>query len=415
MKRLPLFAGNVKMCEHNHVSHNQGMNSMTEFIYLDNNATTPVEPRVVEAMLPYLGEKYGNPSSIYTMGREARQAVNSARESVAKLIGAQPEEIIFTSGGTESDNLAIKGIAFALREKGNHIITSAVEHHAVLNTCKWMMKNGFEVTYVGVDSDGVINLNELKSAITPKTILITVMHANNETGTIEPIEEVAAIAKERGIVFHTDAVQSVGKIPVDARKQGVNLLSISGHKIYGPKGVGALYVKKGTRMTSLFQGGHHEWNRRSGTENVAGIVGLGRAAEIAREEMADIAIREGRLRDRLLQGIMNTVPDILVAGNPEKGLANTLMICVKYVEGEAILLHLDAMGVAASSGSACTSGSLDPSHVLLAMGVPVEVAHGSVRFSLGRSTTEEQIDHVIKVFAPIVENLRAMSPETPAA
>ena len=397
------------------MSHDEEMISMTDLIYLDNNATTPVEPRVLEAMLPYLGEKYGNPSSIYTMGREARQAVNSARESVAQLIGAQPEEIIFTSGGTEADNLAIKGIAFALREKGNHIITSAVEHHAVLNCCKWMKKNGFEVTYVGVDPDGVIHLNELKSAITSRTILITVMHANNETGTIEPIEEVAAIARERGIVVHTDAVQSVGKFPVDVRKQNVNLLSLSGHKIYGPKGVGALYVKKGTRMTSLFQGGHHEWNRRSGTENVPGIVGLGRAAEIAREEMADLAKREGRLRDRLLQGIMNTIPDILVTGHPEKGLANTLMICVKYVEGEAILLHLDAMGVAASSGSACTSGSLDPSHVLLAMGVPVEVAHGSVRFSLGRSTTEEQIDRVIEVFAPIVKNLRAMSPETPAA
>jgi len=397
------------------VSHDEEMISMTDLIYLDNNATTPVEPRVLEAMLPYLGEKYGNPSSIYTMGREARQAVNSARESVAQLIGAQPEEIIFTSGGTEADNLAIKGIAFALREKGNHIITSAVEHHAVLNCCKWMKKNGFEVTYVGVDPDGVIHLNELKSAITSRTILITVMHANNETGTIEPIEEVAAIARERGIVVHTDAVQSVGKFPVDVRKQNVNLLSLSGHKIYGPKGVGALYVKKGTRMTSLFQGGHHEWNRRSGTENVPGIVGLGRAAEIAREEMADLAKREGRLRDRLLQGIMNTIPDILVTGHPEKGLANTLMICVKYVEGEAILLHLDAMGVATSSGSACTSGSLDPSHVLLAMGVPVEVAHGSVRFSLGRSTTEEQIDRVIEVFAPIVKNLRAMSPETPAA
>ena len=397
------------------MSHDEEMITMTDLIYLDNNATTPVEPRVLEAMLPYLGEKYGNPSSIYTMGREARQAVNSARESVAQLIGAQPEEIIFTSGGTEADNLAIKGIAFALREKGNHIITSAVEHHAVLNCCKWMKKNGFEVTYVGVDPDGVIHIDELKSAITSRTILITVMHANNETGTIEPIEEVAAIARERGIVVHTDAVQSVGKFPVDVRKQDVNLLSLSGHKIYGPKGVGALYVKKGTRMTSLFQGGHHEWNRRSGTENVPGIVGLGRAAEIAREEMADLAKREGRLRDRLLQGIMNTIPDILVTGHPEKGLANTLMICVKYVEGEAILLHLDAMGVATSSGSACTSGSLDPSHVLLAMGVPVEVAHGSVRFSLGRSTTEEQIDRVIEVFAPIVKNLRAMSPETPAA
>lgn len=397
------------------MSHDEEMITMTDLIYLDNNATTPVEPRVLEAMLPYLGEKYGNPSSIYTMGREARQAVNSARESVAQLIGAQPEEIIFTSGGTEADNLAIKGIAFALREKGNHIITSAVEHHAVLNCCKWMKKNGFEVTYVGVDPDGVIHIDELKSAITSRTILITVMHANNETGTIEPIEEVAAIARERGIVVHTDAVQSVGKFPVDVRKQDVNLLSLSGHKIYGPKGVGALYVKKGTRMTSLFQGGHHEWNRRSGTENVPGIVGLGCAAEIAREEMADLAKREGRLRDRLLRGILDTIPDILIAGHPEKGLANTLMICVKYVEGEAILLHLDAMGVAASSGSACTSGSLDPSHVLLAMGVPVEVAHGSVRFSLGRSTTEEQIDRVIEVFAPIVKNLRAMSPETPAA
>lgn len=386
---------------------------MSNIIYLDHNATTPVDARVREAMLPFLTELFGNPSSMYAHGREARKAVNAARENVAKLIGAQPEEVIITSGGTEADNLAIKGVAFARREKGNHIITSAIEHHAVLNCCKWLEKQGFTVSYIGVDGDGVIKLDELRQAITDKTILITVMHANNETGVIQPIAEISRIAHERGIALHTDAVQSVGKIPVNVTELGVNLLSLSGHKIYGPKGVGALYVKKGTRMTSLFQGGSHEWNRRAGTENVPGIVGLGKAAEIAMAESAADAARERALRDRLLAGIRENISEMIVATNPEKSLPNTLMICIKWVEGEAILLHLDALGIEVSSGSACTSGSLDPSHVLLAMGVPVEVAHGSVRFSLGRATTEAEIDRVIETFPAIIRNLRAMSPETP--
>ena len=386
---------------------------MSNIIYLDHNATTPVDSEVRDAMLPFLSDNFGNPSSIYAHGREARQAVGAAREKVAKLINAQPEEIIVTSGGTEADNLAIKGVAFALREKGNHIITSAIEHHAVLKSCKWLEKQGFAVSYIGVDRDGIINIEELRQAITDKTILITVMHANNETGAIQPIAEISRIGKERGIAVHTDAVQSVGKIPVNIADLGVNLLSLSGHKIYGPKGVGALFIKKGTRMMSLFHGGSHEWNRRGGTENVPGIVGLGKAAELALMKSHADAERERSLRNRLLNGIKENVPDIIVATNPEKSIPNTLMICVKWVEGEAILLHLDALGIEVSSGSACTSGSLDPSHVLLAMGVPVETAHGSVRFSLGRTTTTAEIDRVIETFPAIIRNLRAMSPETP--
>jgi len=383
---------------------------MSKPIYLDHNATTPTDLRVVEAMLPYFSNQYGNPSSIYRFASEANEAKESAREKVAKLLGAKPEEIVFTSGGTEADNFAIKGIAYANKNKGNHIITSKIEHHAVLNTCKYLEKQGFKVTYVSVDKYGVVDLDELRDAITDKTILITIMHANNEVGTIEPIVEIGKIAKENEIYFHTDAVQTVGKIPTNVYELGCDLLSLSGHKFYGPKGVGALYIRKGTRIDPLIHGGHHERNRRAGTENVPGIVGLGRACEIALEERDREEIKLRELRDRLHQGIFSKIDDIILTGHPEHRLAGTFSICVKYVEGESMLLNLDLEGIAASSGSACTSGSLEPSHVLLAMGIPHEIAHGSLRFSLGRGNTEEDVDRVIEVLPRIVNRLRTMSP-----
>jgi len=383
---------------------------MGRFIYLDHNATTSADLRVVEAVMPYFNKEYGNPSSIYKFAQEAREAVEVARGKVAKILNAKPEEIVFTSGGTEADNFAIKGIAYTNKERGNHIITSKIEHHAVLNTCKWLEKQGFKVTYIGVDKYGIVNLDELKRAITDKTILITIMHANNETGTIEPIREISKIAKEKGIYFHTDAVQTVGKIPVDVNELGVDLLSLSGHKFYGPKGVGALFIRKRTKIDSLLHGGHHEKNRRAGTENVPIIVGLGKACEIAMEEKEKEENRLKALRDRLQKEITKKIDDVIINGHPEKRLAGTLNICVKYVEGESMLLNLDYEGIAASSGSACTSGSLEPSHVLLALGIPPEVAHGSLRFSLGRDNTEEDIGHVIEVLPPIVKKLRAMSP-----
>jgi len=383
---------------------------MENFIYLDNNATTPTDKRVVEAMLPYFCKKYGNPSSIYKLANESDMAKEEARDKVAKLLNAKPYEIVFTGCGTESDNFAIKGTAFANRKKGNHIITSSIEHHAVLNACKWLEKQGFEVTYIGVDKHGVVNLDELCKAITDKTILISIMHANNEVGTIEPIKEIADIAKDNGIYFHIDAVQTVGKLPIDVNDLSVDLLSMSGHKFYGPKGVGALYIRKGTKIDSLLHGGHHERNRRAGTENVPGIVGLGKASEIAMEEFEEEERRVKKLRDRLEKGLMEKIDDVIINGHPERRLPSTLNICIKYVEGESILLQLNHNGIAASSGSACTSGSFEPSHVLTSMGIPPEVAHGSLRFSVGRSNTEKDIDKVIEVLPPIVENLREMSP-----
>jgi len=393
---------------------------MGRFIYLDHNATTPTDPRVVEAMKLYFSKLYGNPSSIYRFAQEAREAVEIARGKLAKILNAKPEEVIFTSGGTEADNFAIKGIAYANKEKGNHIITSEIEHHAVLNTCKWLEKQGFLVTYIGVDKYGVVNLDELKDVITDKTILITIMHANNEIGTIEPIMEIGGLLQEINkqritnheprICFHTDAVQTVGKIPIDVNKLGVDLLSLSGHKFYGPKGVGALFVRKRTKINSLLHGGHHERNKRAGTENVPGIVGLGKTCEIAMEEQEKEEKKLKALRDRLHKGIVEKIDDVIINGHPEKRLVGTLNICVKYVEGEAMLLNLDLEGIAASSGSACTSGTLEPSHVLLALGIPPEVAHGSLRFSLGRDNTEEDINRVIEVLPPIVKKLRAMSP-----
>ena len=383
---------------------------MDNLIYLDHNATTPVDERVIEVMLPYFGKKYGNPSSIYKLANESDKAKEEAREKVAKLLHANSNEIVFTGCGTESDNYAVKGAAFANRKKGNHIITSSIEHHAVLYSCKWLEKQGFKVTYLGVDKHGLVNLDELRDAITDKTILISIMHANNEVGTIEPVKEIAEISRQSGILFHTDAVQTVGKLPLDVNDLSVDLLSLAGHKFYGPKGVGALYIRKGTRIDSLLHGGHHESNRRAGTENIPGIVGLGKAAEIAAKEFAEEAIKVRKLRDRLENGLINKIDDVIINGHPDNRLPSTLNICIKYIEGEGMLLHLDHKGIAASSGSACTSASLKASHVLISMGLSHEVAHGSLRFSLGRDNTTQDIDKVIEVLPPIVQKLREMSP-----
>lgn len=376
-------------------------------IYFDHSATTPIDKRVLDAMMPYLGDFFGNPSSVYRAAQEVRKAVEEAREKVASLIGAKPKEIIFTSGGTEANNTAIKGIAFSKRS--GHIITSAIEHPAVLKVVQWLEKNGFEATYVGVGSDCLVDPDDVRKAIRKDTILISIMHANNEVGTIQPIEEIAKIAHENGIVFHTDAVQTAGKIEIDVEKMGIDLLSLSAHKIYAPKGVGALYVRKGIKIETLLHGGHQEWNKRGGTENVAGIVGLGKAAEIAKHEMASEAQRLRVLRDKLENGVRERINEVIFNGHRLKRLPSISNFCVKYVEGEAMLLTLDFHGIAASSGSACTSGSLEPSHVLLAMGIPPEIAHGSLRLSLGRENTEEHVDKFLEVLPPIVERLREMS------
>ncbi|MCM8803488.1 MAG: cysteine desulfurase NifS [Candidatus Omnitrophica bacterium] len=379
-------------------------------IYLDYNATTPTDPRVIKAMKEYFFEKFGNPSSIYEIARENRRDIEKAREKVADLIDANSDEIFFTSGGTESDNWAIKGVAFALKDKGNHIITSQIEHHAVLNTCKFLNKIGYEITYVPVDKYGVVDIDFIKKAIKKETILITIMHANNEIGTIQPIEEIAKIAKENNIYFHSDCVQTVGKIPISVKKLGVDMLSLSAHKFYGPKGVGAIYIRKGTKIETLIHGGEQEKGKRSGTYNVPGIIGLGKAAEIAKEEMEEEMKRVKYLRDKLEKGIIEKIPEIVINGHPENHLYNTLNLCVKYIEGESILLKLDFEKIYVSSGSACTSGSLEPSHVLLACGIPHEIAHGSLRFSLGKYNKEEDVDKVLEVLPKIVEELRKISP-----
>ena len=376
-------------------------------IYLDHNATTPIDPKVFEAMSPYLTEKFGNPSSVYRAGQDVRNAIEDAREKLAGILGARPREVYFTSGGTESDNTAIKGIA--LNRGSGHIVTSAVEHPAVGEVVKWLEKRGFSATFVDVDSEGLVDPGDIKKAIRDNTIVISVMHANNEVGTIQPIEEIASIAHRKGIPFHTDAVQTVGKIPIDVDAMGIDLLSLSAHKFYGPKGVGALYVRKGTKFDPCVHGGHQERGIRGGTENVASIVGMGVAVELAAAEMAEESARIRKLRDKLEAGLAERISDLKFNGHREKRMYNTANIVVKYVEGEAMLLNLDYHGIAASSGSACTSGSLDPSHVLLAMGLPAEIAHGSLRFSLGRSNTEDGIDKVLEVLPPIVEKLRAMS------
>lgn len=379
-------------------------------VYADNSATTAVRPEVLEAMLPYLSEQYGNPSSIYGLGQAAHQAVEEAREQVAKAIGASESEIVFTACGTESDNWAIRGVAFASQNRGKHIITSAIEHHAVLHTCKQLEKEGFSVTYLPVDETGLVSPDDLKAAITNETVLVTIMMANNEIGTIEPIRELCAIAHESGVLFHTDAVQAVGHIPVNVEELGVDLLSLSGHKFHAPKGIGALYIRKGTRIGTFMQGGAQERNRRAGTENVAGIVALGKAITLAVEELPETAERLTQLRDRTIKGILDRVPYARLNGHEKKRLPGSLNIGFEFIEGESILLLLDMKGIAASSGSACTSGSLDPSHVLLAIGLPHEKAHGSVRLSYSRYTTEEDVDYIIETLPPIIERLRAMSP-----
>ncbi len=369
-----------------------------------------MRPEVLEAMLPFLQEHYGNPSSIYQIGREAQKALDGARDKVASLVGAGPREIIFTSGGSEADNLAIKGVAFALRDRGNHIITSAIEHHAVYHACEYLEKYGFDITVLPVDSHGLVDPRAVDRAITPRTILVTIMHANNEIGTIEPIAEIGKILRERSVLFHTDAVQTVGHIPVDVDDLGVDLLSLSAHKFYGPKGVGALYVRRGTKLDPLIHGGGQERNRRAGTENVAGIVGLATALELAVAEMNSSARRQEELRDQLINGILEKIPHTRLNGHPEKRLPGNASLCFEFIEGESLLLNLDMRGIAASSGSACTSGSLEPSHVLLALGLPHEIAHGSLRLTLGRDTSRADIDAVLDVMPGIVDKLRQMSP-----
>jgi cysteine desulfurase len=379
-------------------------------IYLDYNATTPVRPEVLDALLPYYREQFGNPSSVHWAGRQVAGAVEKAREQVAALLNCAPAEVVFVACGTEADNMALKGTVDALREKGNHIITTAVEHPAVLETCKFLEKTGCQVTYLPVDSDGQLDLAELERAITPQTILISVMWANNETGNVYPIEAIGAIAKARGIRFHSDAVQAIGKLEVDVQKANLDLLALSGHKLGAPKGVGVLYVRRGTRLTPFMHGGHQERNRRAGTHNVAGIVGLGKACELALAERATAWTRVQLLRDRLEQGIFERIPQVKLNGHPHERLPNTLNVSFAWIEGESLLLNLDMKGIAASSGSACTSGSLEPSHVLGAMCVEVTLAHSSTRFSLGPDTTAEDIDYVLEVLPPIVQRLRDMSP-----
>ena len=379
-------------------------------IYLDNAATTAVSPEVLEAMLPYFTQCFGNPSSIHSTGRDARRAVDAARRQVAGAIGAQPQEIYFTAGGSESDNWAIKGTAFARRNKGNHIITSAIEHHAVLHTCAWLEKQGFEVTYLPVDEFGRVRVEDVEKAITDKTILITIMAANNEIGTIQPIEEIGRLAHDKGILFHTDAVQAIGAMPIDVNAMHIDMLSMSGHKFHGPKGIGALYIRKGVKIDQYLHGGAQERGQRAGTENLAGIVGMGKAIEIATQHLEENARRLTALRDKLIDGILAEIPDVRLNGHRTQRLPNNVNVSVRYVEGEALLLRLDLAGIAGSSGSACTSVSLDPSHVLLAIGLPHEIAHGSLRLSLGTDTTEAEIDEVLDKLPGIVKNLRDMSP-----
>ncbi len=382
-------------------------------IYLDNAATTPVSPQVLKKMLPYFTEHFGNASSIYETGRDARKAVDAARRQAAAAINAKPQEIYFTAGGSESDNWAIKGAAFARRKKGNHIITTSVEHHAVLHTCQWLETQGFEVSYLPVDEYGRVSARQVEEAITEKTILISIMAANNEIGTLMPIAEIAKVAKAHGILMHTDAVQAMGAVPVDVEAWGVDLLSLSGHKFHGPKGIGVLYIRTGVKLDSLVHGGAQERGRRAGTENLPAIVGIGEAMEIAAKNQPANAEKMTRLRDRLITRLLESIPDVRLNGHPTERLPGNVNISVRYIEGEALLLRLDLAGIAASSGSACTSGSLDPSHVLLAIGLPHEIAHGSLRFSLSDTSTEADVDAVAEVLPGIVGTLRDMSPIFP--
>lgn len=383
---------------------------MKKVIYLDNAATTKTRPEVVEAMLPYFTELYGNPSSVYDFATPSKQAVAAARETIAKSVGAKTNEIYFTAGGSESDNWAIKATAEAYRDKGNHIITSKIEHHAVLHTCQYLEKNGFEVTYLDVDENGVVKLEELKKAIRPTTILITIMFANNEIGTIQPVEEIGRLAKEHGILFHTDAVQAYGHLPINVDECHIDMMSASGHKINGPKGIGFLYIRTGVKIRSFVHGGAQERKRRAGTENVTGIVGLGKAAEIAMETMEARRKHESELRDYLIEQVMKEVPYTRLNGHRTNRLPNNVNFAFQFIEGESLLIMLDNKGICGSSGSACTSGSLDPSHVLLAIGLPHEIAHGSLRLTMSEENTKEEMDFVVESIKAIVDRLRNMSP-----
>jgi cysteine desulfurase len=378
-------------------------------IYLDHNATTPLHPRVLEKMVPYLTEQFGNPSSFYGLGREARNGLEQAREKVAGGIGAREDEIVFTSGGTEADNLALRGVARALREKGNHIITSVIEHHAVLKTCEDLATDGFEVTFLPVDGQGLVDPEKVRRCMRPETILISIMAANNETGAVQPLREIVAAASERGVLVHTDAVQAIGKVEVDVDKLGVDLLSLSAHKLYGPKGVGALYVRRGTPLLSPMSGGHHERGVRAGTENVAGAVGLGEALVLATENRAEEMERLARLRDRLERGLQERIDDARVNSGEVERVANTTNLSFRAVDGEAILLHLDLRGICASTGSACATDSPEPSHVLQGMGLEPRLAQGTIRFSLGHDSTQEEVERTIEAMAEIVKSLRAIS------
>ncbi|WP_048131188.1 cysteine desulfurase NifS [Methanolacinia petrolearia] len=388
---------------------------MTEekrFIYMDNAATTPTRKEVVDAMIPYMSDNFGNPSSLYSIAELSAEAVETARSQVASAIGALPKEIYFTSGGTEADNWAIKGVAFANRDKGNHIITSQVEHHAVLHTTEWLEKQGFEVTYLPVDKYGMVSPGDVRDAITDKTILITIMTANNEIGTIMPIAEIGKIAREKGVLFHTDAVQAAGHIPLDVSEMNIDMLSLSGHKFRGPKGTGALYIGKRVKIDPLMHGGAQERHRRAGTENVPGIVGLGKAIELSAAEMEEESGRISSLRDMLIQKLLE-IPKSYLNGHPKIRLPNNVNIVFEYIEGESILLMLNRRGICASTGSACSSKSLDPSHVLMACGLPHEIIHGSLRLTLGHDTTEDDIEYVVQNIREVVQKLRNMSPLTP--
>ena len=383
---------------------------MSRFIYLDNAATTKTAPEVVEAMLPYFTENFGNPSSVYGFASRNKEAITVQRETIAEILGAKSEEIYFTAGGSESDNWALKATAEAYKAKGNHIITTKIEHHAILHTAEWLEKQGYEITFLDVDENGVVNLDELKAAIKPTTILISVMYANNEIGTIQPIQEIGAIARENGILFHTDAVQAFGQVPIDVNACHIDMLSASGHKLNGPKGIGFLYIRKGVKIRSLLHGGAQERKRRAGTENVPGIVGMGTAAARAARTMKARTDKERELRDYLISRVLKEIPYTRLNGHPTKRLPNNANFSFQFVEGESLLIMLDMKGICASSGSACTSGSLDPSHVLLAIGLPHEIAHGSLRLTLSEETTKEDIDYVVDTLKEIVDRLRSMSP-----
>lgn len=382
----------------------------TRAIYMDHAATTYTKSEVLEEMLPFFKENFGNPSSIHKYGRDALKHVDIARERVAKALGAEPSEIYFTAGGSEADNWAVKGAAYANKSKGNHIITTNFEHHALLHTCEYLEKEGFEVTYLPVDEHGLVSIEDVRNAITEKTILISIMYANNEIGTIQPIAEIGKLARDKGIYFHTDAVQAVGSVKIDVKEQNIDMLSLSAHKFYGPKGIGVLYVRKGIKLINFVHGGAQERGRRAGTENVPGIVGLGKAIELATENLEEQSKRLMNLRDRLINGVMEKIPYTRLNGHPVKRLPGNVNFSFQFIEGEALLLNLDMKGIAGSSGSACTSGSLDPSHVLLAIGLPHEIAHGSLRLTLGAVNTEEDIDYVLEVLPEIVYKLRQMSP-----